>query len=1056
MAGHKVAANLLMAIIIAAGLLSAVALPQETFPGIEMDLVRVTVAYPGASPEEVEAGVVRPVEEVISGISGVDRVRGTAAENVGTVLAELDFGADRDEALDNIKAAVDRIATFPADTEEPLVATVEGSSMVMTIAIYGDASETTLKELASRVKDDLVARPGISLVEVSGVRRYEVSIEISQETLRAHGLTLDEIAAAVRRGSVDLPGGTVATEIDNIRVQVRGENYTRNDFAEIIVRADLDGSMLRLADIADIRDGFESTDLINSYNGQPAAFVRVQRTGDEQVGAIAADVRSYLEDELSLLVPRGVSYDIWQSEATYFEDRVSLLLRNGALGLALVLLALGLFLDPRLAFWTGVGLFLSFAGVFAVLSALGESINMMSLFGFILAVGIVVDDAIVVGENIYREREMGAPPLQAAIDGTIRVSTPVIFAVLTTVAAFSPLLFVPGTLGKFLYVIPVVVIAVLMLSLVEGLFILPRHLSHLPDPNTAPAEFRSVAARMREAVRRGTRELIEGPLDRVVRYSVRRPGMVLLGTVAVMLLTVGVITGNHVRRSLMPSIQAEFVVAYVELADGTPSERTIDVARRLERTGLETVDSLETAAGVSDPQVRAALVSVGERPSQGGPDLSFEVTTIRPNIAEVILRLVPPRDQAVAPGEIAEAWRNRIGPVAGVEEMTFSAELIDFGDPVVVELTHSDFESLDMAVSRLQGILERIPGVEDVRNDQRAGTRELELELKPAARTLGLALEDLARQVRGAFYGNEVRRVQRGREEVRIFVRLPEEDRDAITDLQNFRIRTPGGGEAPLSEVADIVLATGPTTISRIDGRRIATVTADVNEAVTTPGIVNGELGTDILPALGASFPGLRYEFGGEQREQADAFAGLGRGFLLALLAIFALLAIPFRSYTQPLVTMAAIPMGLVGATLAHLLLDMELGMLSMFGIVGLAGVAVNGSLVMIDFINQERRAGLPMPEAIVSGAKARFRPIMLTSLTTFLGVFPIILEQDTQAQFLKPMAASLGFGVLFVAAVIMVVVPALAMVDYEMTKRLSGMLRLRRRTRAHRRPAPA
>ncbi len=1044
MAHHGVAANLLMVFIIMAGVISFANVPQETFPEVSLDIVQVQVEYPGASPDEIEEAIVQRVEERISGIEGVQRVTGAASENSGIVLAELSLGTDQGRALDEIKAAIDRITSFPADAEEPEVVELSARSPAIQIAIYGDVPERSLKEFAHRVKDDLTSIPSISLVRVSAVRQYEVSVEVSKQALRAYRLTLAEVAAAVRRGSLDLPAGSVETDREEILVRVEGQNYTRADFADIIVRANVDGSMLRLDDVAEIDDGFERNELLTSYNGQPAAFVQVYRTGEERVLDIAEDVERYLEAEMPGIVPRGIEYGIWRSEADYLQSRLSLLIKNGRLGLILVLVALALFLNLRLALWTAVGIFLSFAGVFAVMTAVGLSINMMSLFGFILAIGIVVDDAIVVGENIFAEREKGASGVQAAVLGAKRVSVPVTFAVLTTVAAFTPLLMVPGGIGKFLYVIPAIVISVLLLSLVEGLFILPYHLSHMPVPGTERRDGPlGPVYRLQDAVQRGLQRFIDGPLERAVRFSVRRWGITILGSVSALLLVAGLVAGRHLRFSFLPVIEGREVIASLEMAEGTTNERTREVAAYIEQEGLAAVAELQARQPADEPPLLdGVLTSVGSQPVQsGGPGISAEISFARSNIAEIAFRLSDPEIRDVPAVDVERAWRERVGPIAGARQLTFASDLINLGSPVQVELSHPDTTVLAAAVPMLVDRLSRVAGVTDIRDDRGQGKRELELKLKPAARTLGITLDDLARQVRGAFFGAEALRLQRGRDEVRVYVRLPESERNTLADLQDYRIRTPQGAEAPLSEVAELSFGIGSSTINRIDGRRVVTVTADVNEALITGQEANSELTSSILPDLQADFTGLRHTMGGEQREQSIALGGMARGFGLALLVIYALLAIPFKSYVQPLVIMASIPLGFVGAAIGHLLMGIDIGVLSMFGIVGLSGVVVNDSLVLIDFINERHRGGMSMPEAIVDGARARFRPILLTSLTTFLGVFPIIIERSIQAQFLVPMAVSLGFGILFATVIIMISVPALAMMQYVWELRLSTLV---------------
>jgi multidrug efflux pump subunit AcrB len=1042
MARNGVAANLLLVFIVVAGMLAVFTVPQEVFPEFALDTIQITVEYPGASPEEIEEAIVQRIEERIDGVEGVRRVTAVASEGVGVVLAELNLGTDEARALDDVKAEIDRIVTFPEDAEEPEVVALTARSRVIEIALYGDVDERTLRELAYRAKDDLASIPDISYVQVAGVREYEISIEVSMDALRAWGLTLDEVAAVVRRASLDLPGGDVRTDSEEILVRVEGQNYTRADFAEIIVRGSRDGAALRLDQIAEIRDGFEDVDLISRFEGQPAAFVQVFRTGDERVLESVELVQDYLAGEFASVLPKGVEYAIWENEADYLDSRISLLLKNARIGLVLVLLALTLFLNLRLAFWTAVGIFLSFVGTFAVMHTLGATINMLSLFGFILAIGIVVDDAIVVGESIYHHRERGVGRLDASIRGTRRVAVPVTFAVLTTVAAFTPLLFVPGSIGKFMGEIPTVVIAVLLLSLVEALLILPYHLSHLPRPEEERRDgFVGRIRRAQDVVHAALQRFINGPLDRAVRFATRRYGLVLAGATAIVLIVAGLVGGRYIRFSFLPDIEGEEVLAYLEMPEGTPAERTREIAAYIERVGRDVAADLQAELPIDHPPfVEAVFTSVGERPSQSRqPSLAATPSFIQSNIAELSFRLLDSEERQLPASTFEQAWRERVGVVPGARTLTFNSVLIDLGAPVQVELSHPDTASLNRAVEALESELERFAGVLDVRDDRGRGKRELQLELKPAGRTLGVTLDDLARQVRAGFFGAEALRLQRGRDEVRVYVRLPADERNTLADLRDYRIRAPSGGAVPLSEVAEVSFDVGASTVRRIDGRRIVTITADVNRAVVTGQEVNGALEGEVLPQLRASFPGLRFSFGGEQREQAEAIGGMARGFALALVVIYAMLAIPFRSYVQPLIIMASIPLGFVGAALGHLMMGLDLQILSLFGIVGLSGVVVNDSLVFIDFINEERRSGKEMAQAIVDAAKIRFRPIFLTSLTTFLGVSPIIFERSIQAQFLVPMAVSLGFGILIATAIIMLVVPALSMLQHRAAERVAS-----------------
>jgi len=1054
MAGHPVASNLLMIFILAAGVFSMSAVVVEVFPDFDLGAVQVRVEYPGASPEEVEEGIIQKVEERVEAIEGVSQINSTASEGVGVVFIELNLGEDVSSRLDEIKAEVDRITSFPADAEKPEVTEVTSRSRVMEIAVHGDAPERTLKELANRIKDDLSTMPEISYVQTSGVRDYEISIEVSNDAMRSYGISLDDVATAVRRASLDLPGGRVDTDDEEVLVRVKGRNYDRDDFAKIIVRGSRDGATLRLDQIATIEDGFQDADLVTLYNDEPAAFVQVFRTSDEQVLEIVEAVENYLAEIAVPSMPKGVEVSIWQNDAELLESRINLLRKNGIIGLILVLIALTLFLDLRLSWWVAVGISLSFIGTFAVMPWFDISINMMSLFGFILAIGIVVDDAIVVGENIYSEREKGRGPLEAAIQGTQRVAVPVVFAVLTTVTAFTPLLFVPGSIGKFLKFIPMVVIAVLLFSLIESLFILPHHLSHLPEHAhmRLPRGLRWVE-RIQAAVQSALQRFIDGPVDRTVRFATEHYGVVIASAIALVLVSMGLVAGRYISFSFLPRIEGDNVIAQVEMPEGTPTEKTREVAAHIESVGRRVADSLAAQAGSDHaPMVEAVYVSVGRYPSaDGGPGAGALPTFVESNKAEINFRLLDAEQRDVMSSEFEKAWREAVGDLPGTRSLTFSSQVINLGAPVQVEVSHPDTAVLFRAASEIQEELSTYAGVFDVRNDQDVGKREVELSLKPRARTLGVTLDDMARQVRAAFFGSEAVRVQRGREEVRVYVRLPKEERSNLSDIRQFRVMTPSGAAIPLEELADVSLGTAPSTIRRVDGRRIVTVTAEVDRSVITGSEVNAELTGNILPAAQGRYPALRYGFGGEQREQSRALGGMIRGFILALFVMYTLLAIPFRSYIEPLIIMAAVPFGFIGAVFAHLFMGIDLGMLSMFGLVGLSGVVVNDSLVLLDFVNSEHRDGKPIDQAILSAARIRFRPILLTTMTTFLGVFPMIIERSVQAKFLVPMAVSLGIGVLFATFVIMVLVPALTMLQHD----VFGWWSARRERRKASQPAP-
>ncbi len=1040
MARNGVAANLLMLFMILAGYVSYNSIVQEVFPETSLDMISVSVVYPGATPEEVEESIVQKVEEAVQSIEGVKKVVGTASEGVGTVQVELELGTDNDRALDDVKSEIDQIQTFPVDAEEPNIRASTVRQSVMRVALYGDVTERTLKETAYAVEDALGALPDISYANTSTVRDYQIFIDVPQERLEALGLSLTDISRIVAQSSLDSPAGSIETDKEQVRVRTVGQNYDQHDFENIVIRTRPDGTILRLGDIATVTDGFEDADLITRFNGKPVAFVDVYRTNDERVLDVADAARGFMESEAANILPPGVEYAIWNDSSELFNDRLSMLLKNAMIGLVLVLAALTLFLDVRLAFWTAAGIGATFIGAVYVVQLMGSSINMMSLFGFIIALGLVVDDAVVVGENVYAERERGRSGVGASIAGTQRVVVPVIFAVATTVVAFSPLLAVGGTIGKALADIPLVVIAVLGLSLVEALLILPYHLSHLPAAGTHPSNRILLAF---ETVQKGfdkrLQAFIDGPLNRGLHFAVSMPYLVVSGAVAFLVVMIAMVPGGIIKTEFFPEIEAEVISANLEMPTGTTVERTAAVAELIEASGNRAVAHFDANAPEGTSYLEAAYTTIGLIQAQqsplGGDD------TIQPNVANIQFAFVGAGERDFSAADFEAVWREEMGELHGVRSFSISSALISAGDPINLRLSHPDEDVLDQSAARLMAALSRVAGVYDIESDQDEGVRQVDLSLKPSARTLGITLQDLAGQVRAAFFGAEAVRVQRGREDVRVYVRLPEEQRDSVPDIENYRVRVPGG-QVPLSSLANISITSAPSAIHREDGFRIQTVTADLDTDVITSQEASDLIAAEIMPAILADFPGLTYAFGGEQEEQQDTFGDIGTAFMLALAGIYALLAIPFRSYIQPMIIMTAIPFGMIGALIGHLVLGIPLGIVSMFGVIALSGVVVNGGLVLIDFMNENLANGMEPEEAIIDAAKSRFRPIVLTAITTFLGVAPITFETNLQAQFLIPMSASLGFGILFATAMQQLLIPALAIIQMRAVARIKTWLR--------------
>ncbi len=1034
MVRNGVAANLLMFFIVAAGLVSLTGLVQEAFPVISFNRIEVSVPYPGATPDEVEQSIVLKIEEQISALDGVKEVTSVAAEGVASVMAALETGTDIGRALDDVKSAVDRIQTFPAGAERPEVREMTNRQSVIRLILHGNVPERTLKELAYRTEVEIAALPAVSYVETSGVRAYEISVEVPLRRLRALGLTLEDISHAIRSSSLDLSAGRIETSEEQVRLRTKGQRYGQQDFEEIIVLSQTDGTAVRLGDIAKVHDGFQAVDLITRYKGRPAAFVEVYRSGGEQVLNVARAVKDHVEQRIAPSLPAGVGVTIWNNDADAYRDRLGLLLKNGSLGLMLVLLALALFLQVRLALWVAAGIAISALGASSGMLLLGVSVNFVSLFAFILAIGIVVDDAIVVAEQIHSERQSGTPGVLAAIRGTRRIKRPLTFAVLTSVAAFSPLLFLPGGVGELMSAVPIILISILVVSLIESLLILPNHLSHLPGPGWSPSNAVSRFVNAAQAgVDRGLKRFVEGPLDAGLRLATGQPALVLCGAVGVTVVVVALLPAGIVKTTFTDAVEGDIVTANLEMPEGTPAHKTVEAAEELEAAGRRAIRQLAPSpTSGTEPLLAGVNLTVGARARQEGGGVAPE-PSLNPqgHIATVEFKLLEARRRHVSAGTFLREWRKEAGDFPHARGLSFTAELINVGRPVHVELAHPDPSRLGpVGVAVVEGLRE-LPGVFDIQSDHAAGMREIQFELRPEARSLGLTLDELARQVRSAFFGDEALRVQRGREDVRVYVRLPAEERDAIADVERYLIRTPAGAETPLSRVARVEMGESPSLIRRKDGERIVTITADVDTSVITGSEATAALAAAVLPDLANAHPSLTYAFGGEQQEQLESFGALGRGFVLAMLVIYALLAISLRSYTRPVIVLATVPFGIVGAILGHLILGIDMSLTSMMGILGLSGVVVNDSLVMLDLIDQKLRQGAPSRTAIIDGAKGRFRPIFLTSLTTFLGFTPLILERATQAKFLVPFAASMGFGIAFATIILMIVVPALAAINF-------------------------
>ena len=1019
MAKNSVASNLFMFILLFVGAVSLIRTKQEVLPEFNIDMIVVSVAYPGAAPEEVEQGIVLALEEAVRGVDDVKRIQSTAAENVGSMVIVLNNGVDSSAVLNDVKSAVDRVTTFPEDAEEPQVRELTLRREVITLILSGDQELSSLQELAEVARSELREDPEVSQVEVEGIPPLEMSIEVPQMILESHGLTLNDVAMQVKLSSLELPAGGVKTEGGEILVRVADRKKTRDEFSNIIIRSSFQGAELRLGDIATITDGYADSDEAAFYNGKPAVRLVIYRIGDQTPIAVAAAVKSY-QERIETVLPDTVDVAVWKDSSEMLKGRIELLMDNAKIGLILVFIILALFLDFRLAFWVGLGIPISFLGSFIILGETGATINMISLFAYIITLGMVVDDAIIVGENIYDKHESGMPWLEAAIKGAQEMIVPVSFAILTTIAAFSPLLLVPGVMGKFFRLIPLVVIAVLILSLLESFFVLPAHLAHMKEKRKT-SELARIMSIPRHWVATKLKTFINGPFDRILRRTIDSRYITLSIAISIFMITIGSVIGGLVPFTFFPAIEGDVITISARLPYGVALEQTANVQETIEQTIEDTIEQVGGREGL----VRGTYSTVGAglASREGVPKGS--------HLTAVSISLVPLDQRTIGTGELADLIKANMPALPGVENLKYASSLEGpgAGADIDLQLVSSDFEQLAVASGELTDILHSYSSLISIENSYSGGKPQLDFQIRPEARSLGITSSEVGRQVRASFFGAEALREQKGRFERRTMVRLPEAERQAEGDISSLKIRTPKGGFVPIEEVVTITRGQSPTAISREDGVRMISVKAYLAPGVKSSREVLIDLDENVFPSLEGKYPGLEISLGGEQRDQAETGASLGPNYLLALFAIFTLLAIPFKSYIQPIIVMSAIPFGFVGAVAGHVLMGYSLSMLSMFGIVALTGVVVNDSLVLIDATNKYRWSGIDAREAILMGAKRRFRPILLTSLTTFLGLAPMILETSVQARFLIPMAISLGFGVLFATFVILLLVPALYLI---------------------------
>ena len=1009
MAKNPVAANLLMALCLIGGLLTFTQIKQEVFPDMIEDVVTVNVAYPGGTPEEMEQSVCLVAEEAIRSLDGIDEVTSVANEGSATITADLLEGVDRIKVYQDIKSEIDRITTFPDGAERPVVSLASHRHGAVTLILYGDTSDVTLRNMAEEVRNRLLQNEHITQVDLTGTRNLEISIEVSQDDLRRYDLTHQSLASTINTQSREISGGGIKTDTGETLIRMQERRNYGPEFAQTPVLASEDGSTVPLGEIATVMDGFEDSDVAASYNGKPAIMLDIYRVGDQTPTEISKAVEDLLP-QIRAQLPDSLGIDVLDDRTEIFSQRANLLMRNGALGLVLVLLVLGIFLEVRLAFWVMMGIPISFLGAMLLMPAAGLSINMITMFAFILSLGIVVDDAIVVGENVYHYQQDGLSGIESAIRGAREVCTPVGFSILTNIVAFVPLMVMPGMMGRIMGMLPIVVISVFLISWVESLYILPSHLSHLRKKE--PKGLLGILHRFQQRFSHAFRNWVQTQYGSFLDFCLSHRYVVVAAAISILILVGGYWASGRMGFSMFTEVESDFAIASVYLPFGSPVEKTEAVAARIVK-GAE-----EVLKECGHPElVEGIFANVG----QGGA----HAASVRVFLADAEVR-----DKIMGTKEFVAAWRKKVGEIPGVRFIRYSA---DMGGPgggpaLEIELRHQNIDTLEAAAQALSAELGNYPLVQDIDDGVEEGKTQFDFTLKPEAISLGLSASNIGQQIRAAFEGTEVLRQQRGRNEVKVKVRLPKEERTRMHTFENFILRTADGGEVMLSDVVNIEVGESYTTITRHNGMRALTITADVRPK-SKVGDVKKSLDEEYFPKLLEQFPGLDYSYEGQQAEMADSFGSMFITIPLVLFAIYALLAVPFKSYSQPLIVMISIPFGIIGAILGHLLLGYDMTMLGIIGMLALSGVVVNDALVLISFANDRRAHHDNAHDAVVSAGIQRFRPILLTTMTTFGGLTPMIFEKSMQAKFLIPMAISLGFGILFATFIALLLVPCLYMV---------------------------
>ena len=1023
-ATNHVAANLLMILIIAVGALSAFNIKRDLQPDLTVDIVQITVPYPGASPSEVEQGITIKIEDVIQDVEGIEEFASFSRENGVQIFVDILNGFDVSDVMNEIKNRVDGITNLPEEAEKPLVSQMTARYPAIQIQVHGDIKEKTLQRVMREIRQELLQLRDISVVDMFGLRDYEISVEVSEEQLRKYHLTLRDVAAAINNSSLDMAGGSIRSKSGDILLRTKGQAFEQKAFEKIVLKTFPDGTRLMLGDIAYVRDEFVQGSGLTLFDNQYGAGMLVYAIGEQDIIKTADAAKAFIEKKRETL-PDNIKLTTWVDTSHYLKGRLQLMTGNLAMGAFLVFLILTLFLNFKLAFWVMAGLPVCFLGTIALLPLefINVTLNMMSLFGFIMVLGIMVDDAIIIGESIDSRTRREGHSLYNVIGGARAVALPATFGVLTTVVAFVPTVSLSGVFAPMPAAFGWVVILCLLFSLVESKLILPAHIAH--SRVTEWPVLRTIGFHADKISTAANAHLDRFVAERYLPFlktALQQRYTTLASFVAALIVTFGVLASGIVVFSLMPQLPSDFIDARIEMIEGTPDDKTFEAIGQINRA-IYAVEQ-EYIQETGDEQGFLKHVSAWAR---GGKD------------GEFMVELTKNEDRAIDSYEIVERWREKTGDIPGTKSVSYSSTDESFGDPISFKLIGDDMEELTLAVAELEQIIGSYEGVYDVKSSLSNKVDELNLSIKPGAEALGLSLRDLGMQIREGFYGVEAQRVQRGDSEVKVMVRYPRDERRSLADLDNVHVRTPDRGEVPFHSVASVTTQPGYSAINRIDGNRAIKVSGKIDALQYNPDAVNRKITENDLPGLLEKYPSTRMQLDGLAEESYNILIALFTGLGVALIGVYSLLAIPLKSYTQPLVIMSVIPFSMIGAIIGHMIYGAAFSMMSFFGIIALTGVVVNDSLILIHSINGLRDQGVALVDAVIQAARGRFRAILLTSTTTFFGLYPMLQEDSLQAQDMVPMAISLAFGIVFATLITLVLNPCLCLILEDIKARFAS-----------------